>query len=119
MSTSEPNKVYQLRVYEVDNDKREVFHRRFRDHALRIMAHYGFKIVGLWESTSARDFEFIYLLEWPDSETMERQWQAFLADAEWNEIKEASRREAGGEPVLSATGRVLETLPYGPAFHIA
>lgn len=37
--------------------------------------------------------EFIYILEWPDETTMRKQWEAFMADAEWENIKQQSREQ--------------------------
>jgi NIPSNAP. len=105
--------VCQLRIYEVLPDKREIFHTRFKDHALRIMKRYGFEITALWESTSVVNFEFVYLLRWPDVATMDRQWKAFLADEEWIEIKRQTV-EKTGEPVVRVTSRVLEEVAYSP-----
>ena len=108
--------VYQLRIYEVSSDRKEVFHDRFRNHALRIMKRYGFNVVAIWESSSVVNFEFIYLLKWPDVATMERQWKLFLADDEWIAIKKKTVNETG-EPVLKATGRLLCDVEYSPAFN--
>ncbi len=105
--------ICQLRIYEVSPDKREIFHTRFKDHALRIMKRYGFEILALWESTSVANFEFVYLLRWPDAATMDRQWKAFLADEEWIEIKRQTV-EKTGEPVVRVTSRVLEKVAYSP-----
>ncbi|MDD1685473.1 NIPSNAP family protein [Methanoregula sp.] len=109
--------VYQIRIYEVAPDKKEVFHNRFRNHAMRIMKRYGFEFVALWESTSVVDFEFIYILRWPDVATMDRQWKAFLADEEWIAIKKETVAETG-EPVLKVTGRVMSEMGYGPGFNL-
>lgn len=108
--------IYQLRIYEVSPDRRAAFHNRFQNHALRIMKRYGFEVVALWESSSVVDFEFIYILKWPDVETMERQWKLFLADGEWIDIKKKMSTEIG-EPVLRATGRVLSAVEYSPFFN--
>jgi len=110
--------IYQLRIYEVSSDKRAQFHERFEKHALRIMQRYNFKPVILWESVSVSNFEFIYILEWPNIETMEQQWKAFLADSEWIEIKRIMAEETG-EPVQRITSRVLESVKYSPAFHLS
>jgi len=110
--------VYQLRIYEVSPDKRESFHNRFRNHALRIMKRYGFTIIALWESSSVVNFEFVYLLRWPDAATMDRQWKAFLADEEWIGIKRQIVQETG-EPVVRVTSRLLDAVDYSPAFHPA
>jgi len=108
--------VFQLRIYEVSPDKRPQFHERFEKHALRIMQQYNFKPIVLWESKSVSNFEFVYILEWPNIEIMEQQWKAFLADSEWIEIKRKMAAEIG-EPVQRVTSRVLESVKYSPAFH--
>lgn len=79
------------------------------------MRRYEFTPVALWESTSVSNFEFIYILEWPDIETMERQWKLFLADPEWIEIKRKMAAEIG-EPVQRVTSRVLANVGYSPTF---
>ena len=47
---------------------------------MRIMAKYDFKIVATWESKKDNRTEFVYLLEWPDRETMSDRWEKFLRD---------------------------------------
>jgi hypothetical protein len=117
MPTSEANTgIYQLRIYEVSPERREAFHERFEKHALRIMKRYGFTPVVLWESKSVVDFEFIYILHWPDVQTMERQWKLFMADAEWIEIKRKMASEIG-EPVQRVSSRLLDGVTYSPVFH--
>jgi hypothetical protein len=107
-------RVQQLRVYEVNRANREPFHARFRDHALRIMKKYDFNIVDMWESDTGEKLQFIYVLDWPDAATMESRWQAFMADAEWIEIKKRSAAEHG-QLVKEARGQVLERLSFSPA----
>lgn len=103
--------IFQLRIYEVAPDKRDVFHHRFRNHAMRIMERYGFEFIARWESTSVVDFEFIYILRWPDAATMDRQWKAFLADEEWIAVKKETAATTG-EPVQKVTSRVLGDAAY-------
>ena len=79
--------IHQLRIYEIFDSNKKAFHDRFRDHAMRIMAKYDFKIVATWESKKDNRTEFVYLLEWPDRETMADRWEKFLRDQEWTEIK--------------------------------
>jgi hypothetical protein len=62
--------IHQLRIYEIFDNNKKAFHDRFRDHAIRIMARYDFKIVATWESKKDNRTEFVYLLEWPDRETI-------------------------------------------------
>jgi hypothetical protein len=42
------NVIHQLRIYEIFDSNKNAFHDRFRDHAMRIMAKYDFKIVATW-----------------------------------------------------------------------
>ncbi|MCE0495606.1 NIPSNAP family protein [Vibrio salinus] len=109
--------MYQLRIYKVNKDKREAFHERFKNHAIRIMKKYHFCPLAVWESFTDDDMEFVYMLEWPDKGTMERQWAVFLADKEWIEIKRQMASETG-EPVIKATGRVLIPVEYSPVSQV-
>jgi NIPSNAP. len=85
------NVIHQLRIYEIFDSNKKPFHDRFRDHAMRIMAKYDFKIVATWESKRDNRTEFIYLLEWPDKETMTDRWEKFMRDQEWIKIKKDGR----------------------------
>ena len=80
---------------------------------MRIMARHDFKIVATWESRSAGRTEFLYLLEWPDAETMKDRWARFLADAEWIEIKKVTGA-AHGRLVGEIQDRTLELTDYSP-----
>ena len=107
--------VHQLRIYEVDPAKRDAFLRRFELHAARLMRErYGFTIIAMWESETDGQLEFVYLLQWPDREKMDRQWAGFLGDPEWERIKQEVRAQAGGEPVLRVTSRVLDEVAFSP-----
>lgn len=106
--------IHQLRIYEIDRAKRDAFHARFRDHAVPIMASYDFHILAMWESDTDERLEFVYLLEWPDRETLDRQWERFMADETWAQVKIDVRAAIGGEPVQHVTSRVLDVVDYPP-----
>ena len=105
--------VHQLRIYRVPRENRDVFHERFRDHAARIMAGYGFDIVAMWETEFEDTVEFVYLLEWPDEETMTARWEAFMNDEEWAAIKRRTGR-AHGTFVEGIEDRTLRPTDYSP-----
>ena len=105
--------VHQLRIYEIFDGNKKAFHERFRDHAMRIMARHGFNIVATWESHYRERTEFIYLLEWPDKETMKNQWAVFMADKEWIDIKKKTG-EVNGPLVGEIEDRTLEPTDYSP-----
>ncbi len=105
--------VQQLRIYEIFEGNKGAFHERFRDHAMRIMARYDFKIVAIWETRHADRTEFVYLLEWPDEATMKDRWGRFMADKEWAEIKKATSATHGAM-VGEIEDRVLTPTAYSP-----
>ena len=110
----EPQKViHQLRIYEIFDSNKKAFHDRFRDHAMRIMAKYDFKIVATWESKKDNRTEFVYLLEWPDEETMNDRWEKFLRDPEWIKIKKETG-EINGPLVGEIQDRTLYLTDYSP-----
>jgi hypothetical protein len=105
--------IHQLRIYEIFDTNKQAFHDRFRDHAMRIMAKYDFKIVATWESKKDNRTEFVYLLEWPDKETMEDRWKKFLRDPEWIKIKKETG-EMYGPLVGEIQDRTLYLTDYSP-----
>ena len=105
--------IHQLRIYEIFNSNKKAFHDRFRDHAMRIMAKYDFKIVATWESKRDNRTEFVYLLEWPDRETKADRWEKFLRDQEWIKIKK-EMGEMYGPLVGEIQDRALYLTDYSP-----
>jgi hypothetical protein len=113
-SAGEPqNVIHQLRIYEIFDSNKKAFHDRFRDHAMRIMAKYDFKIVATWESKKDNRTEFVYLLEWPDEETMNDRWKKFLQDQEWIAIKKETG-DINGPLVGEIQARTLYLTDYSP-----
>ena len=113
-SAGEPqNVIHQLRIYEIFDGNKKAFHDRFRDHAMRIMAKYDFKIIATWESKKDNRTEFVYLLEWPDEETMNDRWEKFLRDPEWIKIKKQTG-EINGPLVGDIQARTLYLTDYSP-----
>ena len=106
--------IHQLRIYEIFESNKAAFHARFRDHAMRIMARHGFRILPMWETRSAGRTEFAYLLAWPDLETKAARWASFMADPEWIEIKRVTSLEHGSL-VGAIEDRVMTPTAYSPA----
>jgi heme-degrading monooxygenase HmoA len=106
--------IHQLRIYEIFEHNKGAFHARFRDHAARIMGRHGFHIVAMWEATSPKRTEFVYLLRWPDEQTKSRAWETFMADQEWSNIKKVTG--AQGSLVGEIEDRLLVPTDYSPSF---
>lgn len=110
--TGDVRVIHQLRIYEIFEANKAAFHARFRDHAIRIMKRYGFDFVALWETQQPQGrTEFVYILRWPDEQTMSDAWANFMADSEWSEIKERTAPESG-DMVGQITERVLRPTDY-------
>lgn len=105
--------IHQLRIYEIFEENKAAFHARFRDHAVRIMATYGFNIIALWEGKSEQRTEFVYLLVWPDEATKVAAWQSFMADEEWKAIKRVTSAQYGSL-VGEIEDRTLQLTDYSP-----
>ncbi|WP_294961420.1 NIPSNAP family protein [uncultured Flavobacterium sp.] len=105
--------IYQLRIYEIFENNKKEFHERFRDHAMRIMKKYNFKIISIYESKAEKKTEFVYLLEWKDESTMKKAWEDFRKDQEWIDIKKLYT-EKYGDVVGNIEDRVLTKLDYSP-----
>ncbi|WP_308365779.1 MULTISPECIES: NIPSNAP family protein [unclassified Microbulbifer] len=109
-----PPVVHQLRIYEIPRENKDVFHDRFHKHAMRIMDKYDFNIVSIWETEYDQKTEFAYLLEWPDEKTMKAQWEKFMADQEWKDIKKKTGK-AHGRFVNAIEDRKLTLTSYSPS----
>jgi heme-degrading monooxygenase HmoA len=107
--------IHQLRIYEIFDDTKNAFHARFHDHAARIMRHYGFRIVAMWEAKTERRTEFVYLLEWPDERTKTNAWAAFMEDSELAQIKRSTSAQSGAL-VGEIEDRLLIPTDYSPGF---
>jgi len=106
--------IHQLRIYEIFEHNKVAFHNRFRDHASRIMRSYGFDIIAMWEGKTGDRTEFVYLLAWPDEQTMHRAWERFRADEDWNKIKRLTNAQYG-DLVGAIEDRMLVSTSYSPS----
>jgi len=105
--------VHQLRIYEIPRKNVQFFHERFHNQCLPIMKKYGFHVLATWQSEFEGKVEFVYLLEWPNTKTMEQSWERFMADQEWKEIKKATAA-AHGTYVDKIENRTLLLTDYSP-----
>ena len=104
--------IHQLRIYQINPDLKAAFDARFREHASRIMKSHGFNIKAMWYSEFEDKTEFIYILQWPDSATLHKQWSAFMADSEWEDIKRKSREEHGEMVLAKVRDQILSSTDW-------
>jgi heme-degrading monooxygenase HmoA len=103
----------QLRIYEIFEDNKAIFHARFRDHAARIMRRHGFDIAAMWEARTAQRTEFIYLLRWPDEQARTTAWKNWADEQVLGVLigDLADSLPAIGERVQGINEGLRETLP--------
>lgn len=104
--------IYQLRIYQINPELKTAFDTRFREHAMRIMQSHGFDIKAMWFSEYEDKTEFVYILEWSDKTTLEKQWATFMVDSEWEDIKRKSREQHGEMVIAKVRDQVLESTDW-------
>ena len=104
--------INQLRIYRIEPNLKTEFDLRFKTHAIRIMKKYGFQINAMWYSQADENTEFVYVLQWPDESTLKNQWELFMADEEWIEIKRQSREKYGEMVLVKVLDKTLRATDW-------
>ena len=86
------NRVFELRVYTVNEGKMDALLARFRDHTTRLFEKYGMANIGYWTPIQSPGSQntLIYLLAHPSREGASKAWEAFQNDPEWKKVKQDS-----------------------------
>ena len=110
----QPTQVFELRTYTAADGKHEALLSRFRDHTLRIFEKHGMTNVGYWtpQDPPGSDNTLVYLLAHPSRAAADENWQAFIADPEWQGVFEASRSDG---PLIEGLQRTfLDPTDFSP-----
>lgn len=85
---ADSNRVFELRVYHALPGKVSTLEARFRDKTSKILARHNLTVVGYWVSSdsSTADNDFIWVVAYPTLEEGKRNWDAMLADPEFQEL---------------------------------
>lgn len=107
--------IYELRTYTASPGKVEQLHRRFREVTLALFERHGMRLVGFWTPVAedGPSDQLVYLLAFPDRDSVTARWAAFRADPDWIAAKAESERD--GELTARVESRLLESTDYGPA----
>jgi NIPSNAP protein len=84
-----PQHVYELRLYHVNEGKMDALIARFGDHTDAIFRRHNMKSIGFWRPEDAPYSQnlFVYILEHPSREEARKNWAEFQADPEWKKVK--------------------------------
>lgn len=101
--------IYELRVYTIYPGKMEDIHKRFREKTLNLFKKQGMEVIDFWEDIEGRN-KLYYVMEHPDIDTRNRNFEAFLNDPEWIETRDLS--ELNGPIVEKVDYFFMKRVPY-------
>ncbi|MDQ0878440.1 hypothetical protein QFZ77_007099 [Paenibacillus sp. V4I3] len=84
--------LYELRIYQVVPGRMQAILNRFRDDTIRIFAKHDIKVTNFWVDVDESKDRLYYVLEHLDAASRERNFQAFLEDSEWLELKDRTEQ---------------------------
>ncbi|ULO10078.1 NIPSNAP family protein [Paenibacillus sp. 19GGS1-52] len=82
--------IYELRTYHIHPGKMQDILARFKDHTVQLFANHGMNITDFWEDVEASNNRLYYVVEHPDLETRNRNFEDFQKDPVWIEVKRLS-----------------------------
>jgi len=90
---ADSKRVFELRVYHTLPGKVPALESRFRDTASKLLAKHDLKVVGYWvpEGTPDWDNTFVYLVAHSSREEAKKNWDAMMADPEFQEVIKAEQ----------------------------
>jgi L-rhamnose mutarotase len=109
-------RLYELRIYTAAPGKFDALVARFKDHTVRLLEKHGITNVGYFIPVDNKDNKFYFILAYQDRETREKQFKAFVDDAEWK--KAFAESEKDGKLVTSVEQHFLSPTDYSPLLKI-
>ncbi|WP_336773430.1 NIPSNAP family protein [Paenibacillus sp. MMO-58] len=80
--------LYELRIYDVVPGRLHALLDRFEHHTIGFFNKHGMRVPDFWVDADASKNRLYYILEHPNMASRERNFQAFMADLEWQAIVE-------------------------------
>jgi hypothetical protein len=107
------NRVFELRVYHVVPGKMEALESRFRDTTSKLLAKHNLEVVGDWvaEGTPAWDNTFVDIVAHPSREEAKKNWDAMMADPEFQEVMKSEQANKLVEKIDSTYMRPTDFSP--------
>jgi hypothetical protein len=83
---ADSNRVFELRVYHALPGKLPALESRFRDKTSKILARHDLKVVGYWVAEDPAANSFIWIVADASREEAKKNWEAMMADPEFQNI---------------------------------
>lgn len=108
------DRVYELRTYTCNEGKLEALKARFRDHTIAIFKRHNMESIGYWvpQDPERSKNTLIYILAHPSREAATKNWAAFNADPEWQQVRKES--EAAGAIVQKVESAFMSPADFSP-----
>jgi hypothetical protein len=110
---ADSNRVFELRVYHVVPGKLPALESRFRDTTSKLLAKHDLKVVGDWLPEGAPDWDntFVDILVHPSREEARKNWDAMMADPEFQEVIKSEQTNKLVEKIDSTYMRPTDYSP--------
>src|SRR5580658_3374471 len=110
---ADSNRVFELRVYHVVPGKLPALGSRFRDTTSKLLAKHDLKVVGDWLPEGAPDWDntFVDILVHPSREEARKNWDAMMADPEFQEVIKSEQTNKLVEKIDSTYMRPTDFSP--------
>jgi hypothetical protein len=107
------NRVFELRVYHALPGKLPALESRFRDTTSKLLAKHDLHVVGYWVSEGAPGFDntFIWIVAHDSREEAKKNWDALVADPDFQAVIKAEQASALVEKVDSTYMRPTDFSP--------
>ena len=102
--------IYELRVYHIHPGRMDAIHQRFADHTIDLFKKHGMGVVDFWEDLTENTI--YYTMEHPDKESRDKNFDAFINDPEWIDVK--TKSELDGPIVVKVESYLMKRVPYSP-----
>lgn len=83
--------IYELRTYTTNEGRLDDLLARFENHTVGLFERHGIRNIAYWVPQDQTD-TLIYIIAHRDREAAVANWDAFRADAQWQQAREESRR---------------------------
>lgn len=109
-----PDRLFEMRTYVANDGKFEDLHKRFREHTNKLFVKHGMDLIGYWVPADGPEAEntLVYILAYPDLESREKSWKAFMADPDWQAAYKKSHEN--GPLVKKVESKYLKPTDYSP-----
>jgi hypothetical protein len=110
---ADSNRVFELRVYHFVPGKLPALESRFRDTTSKLLAKHDLKVVGDWVPEGAPDWDntFVDILVHPSREDAKKNWDAIMADPEFQEVMKSEQANKLVEKIDSTFMRPTDFSP--------